>query len=155
MAVFILPEPNHVRLLFSDRKTEALRYYRKRGHDPIVHLVACQCPVIEAHPWPAQAIMRLWEDAKAQLRDCYDDPGYAPLAFARNEVGEQAAEMGPDRWPSGIKTNRANIEVSSAIHGISLIDRSVTGRSCSTIDLEKLVPGHAEPRALADPKPAD
>lgn len=40
----------------------------------------------------------------------YDDPGYAQLAFARNELEAQAAEMGPDPWPSGIKANRANLE---------------------------------------------
>jgi 4,5-dihydroxyphthalate decarboxylase len=114
----IYPHPPHavlaagdrVRPLFRDRKAEALRYYRKRGYYPIMHLIACQRPIIEGHPWLAQAIMRLWEDAKAQSRDYYDDPGYAQLAFAQSELEAQAAEMGPDPWPSGIKANRTNLE---------------------------------------------
>jgi hypothetical protein len=38
------------------------------------------------------------------------DPGYAQLAFARNELEAQAVEMRPDPWPSGIKADRGNLE---------------------------------------------
>ena len=98
------------RPLFRDRKAEALRYHRKHGYYPIMHVIAFQRPVIEAHPWLARAVMSMWEDSKTQSRGFYDDPGYAQLAFARNEFEAQAAEMGPDPWPSGIKANRANLE---------------------------------------------
>jgi 4,5-dihydroxyphthalate decarboxylase len=130
----IYPHPPHavlaagdrVRPLFRDRKAAALKYYRKRGYYPIMHLIACQRPVIEAHAWLAQAVLRMWEDAKAQSRDYYDDPGYAQLAFARNEFEAQAAEMGPDPWPSGIKANRVNLEdFIRYSRDQRLIDRSV------------------------------
>ena len=54
--------------------------------------------------------MRMWEEAKAQSREFYDDPGYAQLAFARNEFEAQEAEMGADPWPSGLAANRRNLE---------------------------------------------
>ena len=62
-----------------------------------------------AHPELARAIISMWEESKAQSHGFYNDPGYAQLAFARNELEAQAAEMGPDPWPSGIKANRAPV----------------------------------------------
>ena len=106
----VLAARDRVRPLFADRKAEALGHYRKHGYYPIMHLIAVQRPIIEAHPWLARAVMSMWEDSKVQSRGFYDDPGYAQLAFARNEFESQVAEMGPDPWPSGIKANRANIE---------------------------------------------
>lgn len=75
-----------------------------------MHLIAFRRPVIEAHPWLARAIMGMWEEAKAQSREFYDDPGYAQLAFARNELEAQDAAMGVDPWPSGLAANRRNLE---------------------------------------------
>ncbi len=99
-----------VRPLFPDRRAEALRYYRKNGYYPIMHVVAFQKELIEKHPWLARAIMDMWEEAKQQARGFYEDPGYAELAFARNEFENQLEEMGPDPWPSGFKANRPNLE---------------------------------------------
>jgi len=106
----VLAARDRVRPLFRDRKSEALKYHRKHGYYPIMHLIAVQRPIIEAHPWLAPAVMSMWEDSKVQSRGFYDDPGYAQLAFARNEFEAQASEMGPDPWPSGIKANHANLE---------------------------------------------
>jgi 4,5-dihydroxyphthalate decarboxylase len=44
------------------------------------------------------------------MPDLSDGPGYAQLAFARDELEAQAAEMGHDPWPSGITANRTNLE---------------------------------------------
>jgi 4,5-dihydroxyphthalate decarboxylase len=114
----IYPHPPHavleardkVRMLFPDRKAEAVRYYRKHGYYPIMHLIAVQKPLIEAHPWLARALMDVWNDARAISREFYDDPGYAQLAFARNEFEAQAETMAAEIWPSGVKANRANLE---------------------------------------------
>ena len=99
-----------VRPLFSDRRAEALRYYRKNGYYPIMHVLAFQKELIEKHPWLARAMMDMWEEAKQQAGAFYQDPGYAELAFARNEFENQLKEMGPDPWPSGLKANRLNLE---------------------------------------------
>jgi 4,5-dihydroxyphthalate decarboxylase len=101
---------DRVQPLFRDRKAEALAYYRRHGYYPIMHLIAVQRPIVEAHPWLARAIMGMWEESKMQARGFYDDPGYAQLAFAKNELQAQEAELGADPWPSGIRVNRANLE---------------------------------------------
>lgn len=106
----VLAARDWVRPLFPVRKAEALAYYRRHGYYPIMHLIAFRRPVIEAHPWLARAIMGMWEEAKAQSREFYDDPGYAQLAFARNELEAQDAAMGVDPWPSGLAANRRNLE---------------------------------------------
>jgi 4,5-dihydroxyphthalate decarboxylase len=106
----VLAARDRVRPLFADRKAEALGHYRQHGYYPIMHLIAVQRPIIEAHPGLARAIIGMWEEAKGQSHGFYDDPGYAQLAFARNELEAQAAEMGADPWPSGIKANRVNLE---------------------------------------------
>jgi len=106
----VLAARDRVRPLFCDRRTEALGYFRRHGYYPIMHLIAFRRPIIEAHPWLAPAIMGMWEEAKAQSRKFYDDPGYAQLAFARNELEVQEAEMAADPWPSGLAANRRNLE---------------------------------------------
>jgi 4,5-dihydroxyphthalate decarboxylase len=113
----ILPHPPavvlaaraQVRPLFHERKAEALGYYQRHGYYPIMRLIAFRRPVIEAHPWLARAIMGMWE-AKAQSRELYDDPGYAQLVFARNDLEAQDAAMDLDPWPSGLAANRHNLE---------------------------------------------
>ena len=75
-----------------------------------MHLIAFRKPLLEAHPWLAPAIMAMWEELKAQSREFYDDPGYAQLAFARNEFEVQDTEISADPWPSGLAANRRNLE---------------------------------------------
>ena len=99
-----------VRPLFADRKAEALRYFGKLGYYPIMHLIAFQAPVIEANPGLAQGIAEMWDAAKAEADHFYEDPGYANLAFARNEFEDQQTRMRNNAWPSGLSANRANLE---------------------------------------------
>ncbi len=122
----VLEMPDRVRPLFSDRKAEALRYFRKHGYYPIMHLLAVQRPLVEAHPWLPRALMQIWDDAKNQSRDFYEDPGYAYVAFARNELETQDVAMARDPWVSGIKANRANLErFVEYSHDQRLIERPV------------------------------
>ena len=106
----VLAARDRVRPLFSDRKAEAVAYHRRHGYYPIMHLIAFRKPLLEAHPWLAPAIMAMWEESKAQSREFYDDPGYAQLAFARNEFEVQDTEISADPWPSGLAANRRNLE---------------------------------------------
>jgi hypothetical protein len=52
----------------------------------------------------------MWEDAKRQAAGFYEDPGYAELAFARNDFEEEQELFGTDIWPSGLSLNRASVE---------------------------------------------
>ena len=106
----VLQASERVRYLFPDRKAEALGYFNKHGYYPIMHLIQFRNEVVEAHPGLPREIMRMWEDAKHQSAEFYEDPGYAQLAFARNEFEDQQDFLGADPWPSGLEVNRGNIE---------------------------------------------
>jgi 4,5-dihydroxyphthalate decarboxylase len=64
----------------------------------------------DRHPALPRALMTMWEDSKHQAAEFYDDPGYAALAFARNELEQQEELFGGDIWPSGLSANRASVE---------------------------------------------
>jgi 4,5-dihydroxyphthalate decarboxylase len=98
-----------IRRLFPDTKAECGRYFKKYGY-PIMHILVFSDALAAKHPTLPRALMTMWEDAKHQAAGFYDDPGYAELAFARNDMEEQDALFGGDIWPSGLKVNRDNVE---------------------------------------------
>ncbi len=106
----VLQATDRVRTLFPDRRAEALRYHAKHGYYPIMRVIAFQKELIDANPWLGRAVMEMWNEASAQARAFYDDPGYATLAFARNEFEDELAAMGGDPWTSGLAANRKNLE---------------------------------------------
>jgi len=99
-----------VRRLFPDTKAECARYFRKYGDYPIMHVLVLKQELADAHPGLPRALMDMWEDAKHQAAEFYDDPGYAELAFARNDFEEESELFGADIWPSGLAANRASVE---------------------------------------------
>jgi 4,5-dihydroxyphthalate decarboxylase len=126
----ILQAKDRVRPLFPDRRAEMLRYHAKHGYYPIMHVIAFKKALIDAEPWLAQAVIDMWDDASRQARGFYDDPGYATLAFARNEFDEELESLGPNPWPSGIQANRKNLErFIEYSHDQRLIDQPVTVNS--------------------------
>ena len=96
--------------LFPDPKTECARYFKKYGDYPIMHLLVFKQEIADAHPNLPRELMALWEDAKHQAAEFYEDPGYAELAFARNNFEEEQSLFDADIWPSGLKVNRASVE---------------------------------------------
>ena len=106
----ILEATDRVRTLFPDRRAESLRYYAKHGYYPIMHVIAFHKELIDAEPWLAVAVMDMWNEASDQARAFYEDPGYATLAFARNDLEDEIEAMGGNPWTSGIGANRKNLE---------------------------------------------
>ncbi len=106
----VLLATDRIRPLFPDRRAEALRYHAKHGYYPIMHVVAFKKALIDSEPWLAKAVMGMWDDSARQAREFYEDPGYATLAFARNQLEEETESLGANPWPSGIKANRRNLE---------------------------------------------
>ncbi len=130
----IHPHPPHVlferadkvRRIFPDTKSECVRYFGKHGHYPIMHVMAMKEELAAREPWLPHALIGMWEDAKAQARDSYEDPGFALLAFARNEVEAQDSTLARDPWPSGLAVNRANLErFIMYCHDQTLIDKPI------------------------------
>ncbi|MPZ47432.1 MAG: taurine ABC transporter substrate-binding protein [Betaproteobacteria bacterium] len=106
----VLERDPRVRRLFADARGESTRYYRRHGWYPIMHLLAFKRELAERKPDLPRALIGMWEEAKRQTREYYDDPGYALLAFSRTEYEAQRDTLAPELWPSGIKANRANLE---------------------------------------------
>ena len=130
----IHPHPPHdlfettdrVRRLFPDTKAECVRYFGKYGYYPIMHVMAIKEELAAREPWLPRAVIDMWEDAKAQARLWYTDPGYAMLAFARNEMEAQDKALSHDPWPSGLAVNRANLErFVMYCHDQTLIERAL------------------------------
>ena len=99
-----------VRRLFADPQAEALRYYRKYGAYPIMHVLACRQTVVDAHPQLPRVLQQFFKDA---LRDCHDnyaDPGWSLLPFGRLAYEEMLEQFGGDPWPSGLAADRAYLE---------------------------------------------
>ncbi len=106
----VLGAKDRVRTLFPDRRAEALGYYDKHGYYPIMHVIAFKKALIDANPFLARVVMDMWNEASEQARAFYDDPGYATLAFARNEFEDEIEALGGNPWTSGIEANRKNLE---------------------------------------------
>jgi 4,5-dihydroxyphthalate decarboxylase len=105
----VLEARDTIRRLFPDPSVEAKRYYDKLGYYPIMHIMAFPNDVVERHPELPRAVISMWEDAKRQAADFYEDPGYSEIAFARNALEDQENAFGRDLWPSGFAVNRDNI----------------------------------------------
>jgi len=96
--------------LFRDARQEELKYYRKNGFYPIMHVIALKQELIETEAWFAKAVMDLFEEAKKVYSQYYDDPNWSQLAWGRHFYEEQRELLGEDIWPSGVTRNRANLE---------------------------------------------
>lgn len=99
-----------VRRLFPDARAECARYFKKYGDYPIMHVMVYKRALADKYPALPRALLDMWEDSKRQAAGFYDDPGYAELAFARNEFETQEEMFGADIWPSGVKANRGSVE---------------------------------------------
>lgn len=96
--------------LFADAKQEEIRYFRRNGFYPIMHVVAFKDELLQGHPWLAKSVMEAFEKAKEACKHYYDDPNWSRLAWGRHLFEEERRVLGEDPWPYGVKKNRANIE---------------------------------------------
>ena len=99
-----------IKRLFSDPKQEEIRYFRKNGFYPIMHVVAFKNEVLEQNPWVARSVMEIFEKGKARCKHYYDDPNWSRLVWGRHLFEEEREVLGEDPWPYGVKKNRANLE---------------------------------------------
>ncbi|MBM3488206.1 MAG: taurine ABC transporter substrate-binding protein [Alphaproteobacteria bacterium] len=95
--------------LFADAPAECMRHKAKTGWFPIMHLIAMKPEIVERAPHLPKALIAMWEAAKHQALDYYTDPGFAWLAFARNQFEAERSGLGADPWPPGLARNRANL----------------------------------------------
>jgi 4,5-dihydroxyphthalate decarboxylase len=106
----MLARPDRYRRLFPDARAEEVRYFRKYGFYPIMHLVVLKRDLAERYPELPREIQRMFEDAKRLAYEFYDDSNYSLLIDARNAYEQQQQDFGADPWPNGLARNRANLE---------------------------------------------
>ena len=114
----VLPQPpravlagsEKVRRLFPDSKAEELRYYRKYGYFPIMHLFAIKDELVAREPWLPKAFMDMYDQAMRTTNDYYSDPNYSLLPWAQYAHEEQMKVLAEDPWPNGLARNRADLE---------------------------------------------
>ncbi|HEY7320932.1 MAG TPA: 4,5-dihydroxyphthalate decarboxylase [Candidatus Binatia bacterium] len=109
------PEPllhgsKNITHMFTNARDEELKYFRKNGFFPIMHILAFKQEVLKNNPWAATSVMKAFEHAKDVCRHYYDDPNWSWLAWGKHFMEEQQQLLGEDPWPSGLKRNRANLE---------------------------------------------
>ena len=106
----VLSGSKKIRRLFPDPKAEDLRYFRKNGFFPIMHVVAFKNQVLEKYPEAARNLLNAFDKAKALCREFYADPNWSWLAWGRQAFEEEQKLLGDDPWPYGLEKNRSNLE---------------------------------------------
>ena len=99
-----------IRRLFTDSKAEEIKYFRKNGYYPIMHLIAFKDEALKKNPGLAASIMTVFDKAKHACMEYYDDPNWSRFVWGRHLFEEERRAFGDDPWPHGVKKNRANLE---------------------------------------------
>jgi len=87
------PEPmlrgsKNVTRMFANARDEELKYFRKNGFFPIMHILVFKEDVLKNNPWVAGTMMKAFEDAKQICRHYYDDPNWSWLAWSKHFMEE-------------------------------------------------------------------
>ena len=99
-----------VRRLFEDTDAEELRYFKKYGYWPIMHIMAIRNEVVTRDPGLPRAVMEMYAQARALADEYFSDPNFSSLAFGRRYFEREKEKFGADIWPVGLAANAKNLE---------------------------------------------
>lgn len=105
----MMARPDGYRRLFRDSPAEELRYFRKYGFFPVMHLMVAKRELVDSNPTLPHDLMRMFEDAKRIAYGYYNDPNYSLIVWLRNQLDQQRETLGADPWINGFKANRKNL----------------------------------------------
>lgn len=105
----MLARPKDYHRLFTDARAEEVKYFRKYGFYPIMHVIVMKRDLAEKHPELPRELIRTFDTAKKLAWSYYDDSNFSLLVDARNLLEEQRAAFGDDPWPNGFAANRKNL----------------------------------------------
>jgi 4,5-dihydroxyphthalate decarboxylase len=93
-----------VRRLFADPAQEEARYFAATQVFPIMHTVVLRRVLYEEHPWLARALLKAFEQARAQALDGIDETATLKymLPWLSEEVARTRRLLGADYWPYGL-----------------------------------------------------
>jgi 4,5-dihydroxyphthalate decarboxylase len=97
--------------LFPNPMEEEIRYYKKTGIFPIMHVMGIKREIVEAHPWVPINLYHAFNEAKKIAMRRLENPRIVPLVFYRDFWEEQEEIFGPDPWEYGLSNqNSHNLE---------------------------------------------
>jgi 4,5-dihydroxyphthalate decarboxylase len=105
----MMARPDGYRRLFRDSRAEELRYFRKYGFYPVMHLLVAKRELVESNPALPHELMRMFEDAKRIAYGFYNDPNYSLAVWLPHQLEQQRQTLGADPFINGFKANRKNL----------------------------------------------
>ncbi len=91
-------DPATVRPVIANPMQEAAAWFARTGAYPVNHLLCLKAALVEANPWLADELMRLFTVAKQTATESSAEARFAAI-------------VGPDPLPYGLEQNRAGIEL--------------------------------------------
>jgi 4,5-dihydroxyphthalate decarboxylase len=108
---FLQGHPDVVRL-YPDYLGMEEQYYERTKVWPIMHIIAVQKHVLDAHPWVARNLMNAFVESKRRSLERLFDPAVSryPLAWLPTYARTMRDLFGGDPFPYGIEENRPTLE---------------------------------------------
>ncbi len=110
-SAFRARHPN-VAQLFPDYRDQEMRYYRRTGIYPIMHIIAMRKDLLADHPWIARNLYLAFDEAKrlSLRRLRYASASRYPVPWLPHYLETLQEEFGEDIFPFGIDANRTTLE---------------------------------------------
>jgi 4,5-dihydroxyphthalate decarboxylase len=99
-----------IRRLFADSQEEELRYFRKHGFFPVMHVMALKEESVQRYPSFPRALIEAFQKAQEICQGYYADPNWTTLVWTRHLFEKERDLFGHDLWPIGLEGNRSNLE---------------------------------------------
>jgi 4,5-dihydroxyphthalate decarboxylase len=97
--------------LWPDYKAEEIRYHKKTGIFPIMHVMGIKQEIVDRYPWVPINLFQAFEAAKAIAMRRMENPRIVPLAWYMEAWEEQEKLLGRDPWEYGLTVkNRHTLE---------------------------------------------
>jgi 4,5-dihydroxyphthalate decarboxylase len=106
----MLGRPADYRRLFPDVRAEEVRYFNKHGYWPIMHLMVMKKSLAEEFPHLPRELITVFDDAKRQAYQYYDDSNFSIMADARLALEIEKRDFGDDPWANGFSANKKNLD---------------------------------------------
>jgi 4,5-dihydroxyphthalate decarboxylase len=88
--------------LWPNYKTEEIRYYKKTGIFPIMHVMGIKQEIVDRYPWVPINLFQAFEASKTIAMRRMENPRIVPLAWYMEAWEEQEKLLGPDPWEYGL-----------------------------------------------------
>jgi 4,5-dihydroxyphthalate decarboxylase len=98
--------------LFPDHKQEEIKFFRKTGIFPIMHVLGIRQEIVQRHPWVSINLYKAFNEAKSIGMKRMVNPRIVPLAWYREAWEEEHSILGDDPWRYGMtEQNQRTLEL--------------------------------------------